>query len=53
MVTQFAQRKAIGGEAINNAERVTKLIIETRSDDTGRQPASRIADVLANVVSDV
>ena len=53
IVAQLAMREAVGGEAVDDAERVAELVVEARSDDAGRQRVADVADALADVVPDV
>ena len=53
VVAEFAVREAVGGEAVDQAERVAEVVVEAGSDHAGRQRAADIADVLAHLVPDV
>ena len=53
IVAQLAMREAVGGEAVDDAERVAELVVEARADDAGRQGVPHVADALADVIPDV
>src|SRR6516165_2096633 len=53
IVAKFAMRKTVGGETVNDAERVAELVIETRPDNACGQGMAHIADTLADVIPDV
>ncbi len=50
VVAQLAERQAVGGERIDAAEHVTKLVVERRALNTAGQFAAHIADFLAHLV---
>ena len=45
--------EAVGGEAVDQAERVAEVVVEAGTDHAGRQRAADVADVLAHLVPDV
>ena len=45
--------KSIGGESVDDPERVAEFIVESRSDHPGRQGVVHVADALADVIPDV
>ena len=45
--------EAVGGEAVDQAERVAEVVVEAGSDHAGRQRAADVADVLAHLIPDV
>ncbi|MEY9459590.1 hypothetical protein ABH973_000003 [Bradyrhizobium ottawaense] len=49
-VTQLALRKAVAGEAVDDAKGVAEIVVEERPDDTGRQRMANVADRLPYVV---
>ena len=53
VVAQLPRREAVGGEGIEDAVGVTELVVETGSDDTGREGAANVADLLAHLVPSV
>ena len=53
IVAQLAMGEAVGGEAVDDPERVAELVVEARPDDARRQRVADIADALAHVIPDV
>ena len=53
IVAKLAMGEAVGGEAVDDAERVAEIVVEARADDAGRQRVADIADALADVIPDV
>ena len=53
VVAQLAMAEAVGGEAVDQAERVAEVVVEARTDHAGRQRVADVADVLAHLVPDV
>ena len=45
--------EAVSREAVNQPVGVAEVVVEARSDDTGRERAADVADVLADLVPDV
>ena len=45
--------EAVGGEAVDQAERVAEVVVEAGPDHAGRQRAADVADVLAHLIPDV
>ena len=53
IIAQLALGEAVGGEAVDEAERVAEIVVEARPDHARRQRRADIADVLAHLVPDV
>ena len=53
VVAQFAVGEAVGGEAVDQSERVAEVVVEAGSDHACRQRAADVADVLAHLIPDV
>ncbi len=53
VVAQFAEREAVGGERVDDAERVAEVVVQERPEHALRQRAAHVADVLADLVPDV
>ena len=53
MVTKFAVREAVTGKAIDNPERIAKIVVEAGPDNACRQRVADIANILANLVPGV
>src|SRR5262245_65436258 len=53
MSARFTREQTSCAEAIDDPERVAKLIVEARPDDTRREGVSHIADAFADVIPDV
>ena len=53
VVAQLAMREAVGGEAVDDPERVAELVVEERSHHAGRQGVAHVGDALAHVVPGV
>ena len=46
VVAQFAMSETVGGEAIDDAEGIAELVVETRTDDARRQSVADVATFL-------
>ena len=53
IVPQLAMSEAVRGEAVDDSEGITELIVEARADDAGRQGVAHIGDAFADVIPDV
>ncbi len=53
IVAQFAMREAVRGEAVDDAERVAEIVVESGADDAGRKRVPDVADALADMIPDV
>src|SRR5690348_11453893 len=53
VVAKLPMREPVGSEAIDNAERVAKFVVEPRADDARGQGVAHVADALAHVIPDV
>ena len=53
VVAKLAMAETIRREAVNDAERITELVVETRSDHAIRQRMAHIADDLTDVIPDI
>ena len=53
VIAQFPVGEAVGGEAVDQPERVAEVIVEAGPDHAGRQRAADVADVLAHLIPDV
>src|SRR5271166_6658005 len=53
IVPQLPMREPVRGKAVDDAESVAELIVETRADDALRHFVADVVDFLANLVSDV
>ena len=52
-IAQFAKRETVGGERVDDAERVAEIVVEEGPDDAGGEGPADVADVLADLVPDV
>ncbi len=50
IIAQLAERQAIGGERIDAAEHIAKLVIERRALNAAGQFGAHIADLLAHLI---
>src|ERR1700749_671448 len=53
IVAQLAVREAVAGEGVDDAENVTELVVEARSDNALRQRRLYVGDLLAHLVPNV
>ena len=53
IVAQLAMGEAVGGEAVDQAIGVAKVVVEAGTDDARRQRVADVADVLADLIPDV
>ena len=53
VVPQLAVGEAIRGEAVDEAEGVAELVVESRSDDAGGKEAANVSDLFPDLVPDV
>ncbi len=53
VVAQFALIEAVGGEAVDDAERVAEIVVEAGSDNARGQGPAHVADALADMIPDV
>ncbi len=53
VVAQLAEREAVGGEGVDDAEGVAEIVVEERADNAGRQRPAHVADVLAHLIPNV
>ncbi len=50
MIAQLAVREPVSREAVDDAERVPELVVELRTDGSGRQGAADVVDLLAHLI---
>ena len=53
MVAQFAMREAIARKAIDNSERIAEIVVEAGPDNSCRQCAADVPDILADLIPGV
>lgn len=53
MIPQLPLREAVAGEAVDDAERVTEVVIEARTDNSGWQGVPHVADALSHLIPGV
>ena len=53
VIAEFPVTEAVGGEAVDQPERVAEVVVEAGSDNACRQRAADVADVLAHLIPDV
>ena len=47
-IAELAMGKAVACEAVDDAERVAEVVVQSRSDNSGRQGVADVTDALAN-----
>ena len=53
IIAKLAMGETVRREAVDDPEGVAELVVKAGTDDTGRQGAADVADVLADVIPDV
>jgi hypothetical protein len=53
IIPQLAVRKSVRGEAVDDAECIAKLVVESGADDARRQGAADVAHTLSHIIPNI